>query len=135
MDEAICEDIEGRVRGILEEVSEETGVGLRMELEQVTPGGQVPGAQTSMLVSTAADIAAHLGYEANVSNFGSSNTNVSVGGGTLSICLGGRPGSDLRGTEEEYADVDALMRTAKQVYLLAASLGSCGPLIAERAQL
>ena len=47
MDEAICEDIEGRVRGILEEVSEETGVGLRMELEQVTPGGQVPGAETS----------------------------------------------------------------------------------------
>ena len=40
-----------------------------------------------------------------------------------------RAGSDKRGTIDEYADVDALMRTAKQVYLLSMSLGSCGPLI------
>ena len=58
-----------------------------------------------------------------------SNTNVSVAGGHLSICLGGRPGSDLRGKIDEFADVDALMRTAKQVYLLSMSLGSCGALI------
>ena len=67
-----------------------------------------------------------------MSNFGSSNTNVSVAGGHLSICLGSRPGSDLQGTIDEYADVDALMRTAKQVYLLSMVLGSCGPLIPRR---
>ena len=100
-----------------------------METQQITPGGQVDGAEGSLLVTTAAQIADHMGYSASISNFGSSNTNVSVAGGHLSICLGGRPGSDLRGKIDEFADVDALMRTAKQVYLLSMSLGSCGDLI------
>ena len=131
MDESVIEEIEGRVRSIIEGVSSETGIELAMEMQQITPGGQVEGAASSLLVTTAAGIASHLGYDAAVSNFGSSNTNVSVAGGTLSICLGGRPGSDLRGVPEEFADVDALMRTAKQVYLLSRCLGSCGPLILE----
>ena len=129
MDEAIIVDIENRVQRILSTVGAETQISLQMEAEQITPGGQVDGAEDSLLVTTAAQIADHMGYTASVSNFGSSNTNVSVAGGHLSICLGGRPGSDLRGTIDEYADVDALMRTAKQVYLLSMSLGSCGALI------
>jgi acetylornithine deacetylase/succinyl-diaminopimelate desuccinylase-like protein len=128
MDEAVIVDIEHRVQMILSTVANETKIELQMEAQQITPGGQVDGAEESLLVKTAAQIAEHMGYSSSVSNFGSSNTNVSVAGGHLSICLGGRPGSDLRGTIDEYADVDALMRTAKQVYLLSMTLGSCGPL-------
>ncbi len=129
MDEAIIVDIESRVQSILSNVANETNIQLQMDAQQITPGGQVEGAEESLLVKTAVQIAEHLGYSSSVSNFGSSNTNISVAGGHLSICLGGRPGSDLRGTIDEYADVDALLRTAKQVYLLSMALGSCGALI------
>ena len=50
------ESIEERVRAILDRVSTETGIQLTMEPFQLTPGGQVPGAQSSDLVTTAADI-------------------------------------------------------------------------------
>jgi hypothetical protein len=93
-----------------------------MEPFQLTPGGQIPGAAQSDLVINAADISRHLGYEPTLSTSGSSNMNVSVAGGTLSIGLGGSRGGE-RGQPEEWADIDGMMRTAQHVYLLAVSLG------------
>eukprot|EP01052_Picozoa_sp_SAG31_P025808 SAG31_NODE_2288_length_6003_cov_1.876355_3_plen_355_part_00 len=124
MEEDVCSEIEAKVDAILRAVSAETGVQMRMKLKQLTPGGQVLGAESSLLVAAASAISQLMDIDPTVSNFGSSNTNVSVAGGTLSICIGGRPGSDARGTLDEFCDVDALMRTVKQVYMLAASLGS-----------
>jgi acetylornithine deacetylase/succinyl-diaminopimelate desuccinylase-like protein len=123
MDGAIISSIEEDVREILEAVSEETGIEFTMDPFQLTPGGQIPGAQHSRLVRAATAISRHLGYEPSLSNSGSSNMNVAVGGGTLAIGLGGSRGGS-RGTPEEWADIDGMMRTAKHVYLLAVLLGS-----------
>jgi hypothetical protein len=94
-----------------------------MEPFQLTPGGQIPGARESVLVTTAEAISKHLGFEkVRVSNMGSSNMNVAIGGGTPAIGLGGGRGG-RRGYPDEWADITVMLRTAKHVLLLAATLG------------
>ena len=122
LDGAVITGIERDVRSILERVSEETAIDLEMLPFQLTPGGQIPGARESHLVRTAVATARHLGYEPRLSNSGSSNMNVAIGGGSAAIGLGGGRGG-ARGTPDEWADRSALMATAKYVTLLAAALG------------
>jgi hypothetical protein len=53
-----------------------------------------------------------------VGNAGSSNMNIPIGGGTLAIGLGGERGGQ-RGYPDEWADIPSMMRSAKQLVLLA----------------
>ena len=122
MEAGVISDIESDVRSILDDVSRETGIELRMEPFQLTPGGRIPGALDSRLVRTAQSVSRHLGYEPSMSESGSANLNVAIGAGTPAIGLGGSRGGD-RGLPSEWADVDGMMRTAKHVLLLAAVLG------------
>ncbi len=119
--------VESAVRAELARITEETGIAFRMEPFQITPGGQIPGAESSPLVKTAAAISRHLGYEPRLGNAGSSNMNVAVGGGTPAIGLGGDRGG-ARGTPEEWAGIPAMVRSAKHVFLLAATLGGAASL-------
>ncbi len=123
MDGDVISSIEGDVRRILARVTEETGIQLEMEPFQLTPGGQIPGAEDSKLVKAATEISRDLGYEPSLSNSGSSNMNIAVGSGTLAIGLGGSRGG-ARGQPEEWADIDGMMRTTKQIFLLAVLVGS-----------
>ena len=123
MDAAIIESIETQVHQVLADVSAETSIDLAMEPYQLTPGGQIPGAEQSPLVVNAAEISRHLGYEPTLSTSGSSNMNVAVAGGTLAIGLGGSRGGD-RAQPGEWADVNGMIRTAQHVFLLAVSLGA-----------
>ncbi len=122
LDENIVNEIEQEVRSIIRRVSDETGTKLEMEPFQLTPGGQLPGARESLLVRTAEAISRHLGLDPQVSNMGSSNMNVPIGGGTAAIGISGSRGG-RRGYSDEWADVAAMMRTAKHLVLLAATIG------------
>ncbi len=121
LDEDKIAELEAAVDGVLAEVAGETGMTLAKEPFQITPGGQIEGALESPLVQTSVAISEWLGFEPRLSNSGSSNMNVAVGGGTLAIGLGGGRGGG-RATPDEYADVPAMMRTAKHVFLLATTL-------------
>ena len=125
MDAAVIDAIEADVRGIVETVAAETSIDLRLEPFQLTPGGTIPGAVDSRLVRSAQAISRHLGYEATLSESGSSNLNVAIAAGTPAIGLGGSRGGD-RGLPTEWADIPAMMRTAHHVLLLAATLGGDG---------
>ena len=125
MDARVIEAIEADVEQILATVESETTIDLTMEPFQLTPGGQIPGAERSALVVNAADISRHLGYEPSLGTSGSSNMNVPVAGGTLAIGTGGSRGGE-RGQPGEWADIDGMIRTAKHVFLLAISLGGGG---------
>lgn len=89
---------------------------------QLTPGGQIKGAEASELVLAAAAISRLLGYDPSLSNAGSSNMNVALGKGTRAIGLGGSRGGE-RGQPGEWADIDGMMRTATQVFLLSVLVG------------
>ena len=125
MEADVIDEIEGQVRHILDEVQRETSISLRMEPFQLTPGGRIPGARESTLVTTAEAISQHLGYEPQMSESGSANLNVAIGAGSPAIGLGGSRGGD-RGQPSEWADIDGMMRTAQHVLLLAATLGGRG---------
>ncbi|HEU5210856.1 MAG TPA: peptidase dimerization domain-containing protein, partial [Longimicrobiales bacterium] len=119
---AVIEEIENDVRGILDEVSGSTRIDFEMEPYQQMPGGQIEGAVDSDLVRTSADIARHLGLQPNLSNAGSANLNVAIAAGTPAIGLGGERGG-ARGQADEWADIPAMLRSARHVFLLAVTLG------------
>jgi acetylornithine deacetylase/succinyl-diaminopimelate desuccinylase-like protein len=122
LDASTVEQMEEGVREILAAVGEETGIRLRMEPFQLTPGGQLPGARDSVLVRASEEIARHLGFDPTFSDAGSSNMNVAIAGGTPAIGLGGERGG-ARGTPEEWASIPAMMDSARHVLLLAATVG------------
>lgn len=127
LEESVVVDIEEDVRVILERVGAETGTSLVMEPFQLTPGGQIPGARDSELVTSAEAISRHLGFDPSLSNRGSSNLNVAIGNGTLAIGLGGQRGGS-RAQPEEWASIPSMMDTARHVLLLAATVGGArGP--------
>jgi acetylornithine deacetylase/succinyl-diaminopimelate desuccinylase-like protein len=122
LESRVLDDIETDVRRVLEQVTKETSITFTMDPFQMTPGGQIRGARDSALVRTAEAISKQLGLEVTLGNSGSSNMNVAIGGGTLAIGLGGSRGGD-RGTPAEWADIPAMLRSAKHVVLLAATMG------------
>ena len=119
--EEIIEEIESEVETILSKVSVETDIKLEMEAFQITPGGQIEGFEKSDLVQTAINVSKHLGYEASLSNSGSSNMNVAISRAVPAIGLGGSRGGQ-RGFVDEWADLNSMMNTAKHVFLYAFSI-------------
>ena len=122
LDAAVVTAIERHAREVLDAVSKETTISFDMEPAQMTPGGQIPGARESALVRTAQDIAKHLEVDGRLGNGGSSNMNVPIGRGTPAIGIGGSRGG-ARAEAGEFADIPAMMRTAKFVLLLASTMG------------
>jgi len=122
LDGARVEEVEAAVRAILVDVTRETSIRFELQPFQMTPGGQIPGLRESALVTTAEAISRHLGYEAQLGNAGSANLNVPLGQGSVAIGIGGNRGGQ-RGFADEWGDVPQMMRTAKYLVLLAATMG------------
>jgi acetylornithine deacetylase/succinyl-diaminopimelate desuccinylase-like protein len=122
LDGARVEEVEADVRKILSQVTKETTITFMMEPNQLTPGGQIPGMRETPLVTTAAAISKHLGYDAQLGDAGSSNMNVPLGQGTPAIGIGGERGGQ-RGFADEWGEIPQMMRTAKFLVLLAATIG------------
>ena len=126
LDAEIIASIEDDVRQILDEVSRETEIEFRLEPENLTPGGQIDGALESDLVRWSGHVSERLGFEPSFSNTGSANLNIAIAGGTPAIGLGGSRGGE-RGYPGEWTDINAMMKTAEHVALLAIALGSDAP--------
>ncbi len=122
MEADLVEEMEAEVRSILEQVTAETEITFEMEPFQLTPGGQIPGARESDLVTSAEAISRHLGLEPRLSSMGSSNMNVAIGNGTSAIGISGSRGGQ-RGSPDEWANIPAMMRTAKHIVLLSSTVG------------
>lgn len=122
LDGARVEEVEAAVKQVLAAVTAETSITFEMTPFQLTPGGQIPGLRESALVTTAAAIARHLGYEAQLGNAGSANMNVPLGQGAVAIGIGGNRGGQ-RGFADEWGDIPQMLRTARFVVLLAATIG------------
>jgi acetylornithine deacetylase/succinyl-diaminopimelate desuccinylase-like protein len=112
--------IESEIRGILAAVTKETTIAFTLDPVQMTPGGQIPGARESALVTTSEAIARQLGLTPALNNTGSSNMNVAIAGGTPAIGIGGERGG-ARAEAGEFADIPTMIRTAKHLVLLAAT--------------
>ena len=117
------ETMEEKVRKILSDVTWELGIKFEMEVVSNTPPGQIEGALESSLVQTSRAISNYLGNDPKMSNAGSANLNVSIAGGALSIGIASSRGG-RRGYLEEWADIEVMQRTAKNVFLTAVTIGN-----------
>ncbi len=115
--------MEAKVRKILEDVTDELGLKFEMEVVSDTPPGQIEGALNSSLVQTSKAISNYLGNDPRLSNAGSANLNVPIAGGTLAIGIGSSRGG-RRGFPDEWADIQTMVRTAKNVFLTAVTIGN-----------
>lgn len=118
LDPEHIDSMEQQTRAILSQVAQELGIRFEMESVSKTPPGQIPGALSSSLVQDSIAISAYLGTQPTLSNAGSANLNIAIAGGTLSIAISSERGGQ-RGFVDEWADIEVLQRTAKNVFLTA----------------
>ena len=122
LDGSVVSEIEAAVSNVLAQVSRETGITFTQASENNVPGGQIAGALDSPLVRWASAIARATGARGELSPTGSANLNIAIAAGTPAVGIGGERGG-RRGFADEWADSDVLDRTARQVALLALTLG------------
>lgn len=114
---------EAAVRAVLDSVSGETGTRFDMRAIQLTAGGQIPGAGDSRLLRASVAASKAIGLEPRLGNAGSANLNVAIAGGTLAVGVGGERGG-ARAEPGEFADIRAMIRSARFVARLAVAMGS-----------
>jgi len=118
LDNAVIADVEREMRVILEKVAAQTGIAMRMEPVNLTPGGQIEGARESRLVRASEAVARRIGVSPVLNDSGSANLNIAIAHGSPAIGLGGERGG-RRGFPDEWADMDAMLRTSAHAGLLA----------------
>jgi len=110
--------VQQEIKTICLDVAEEEGVEVDIDLNEEAKGYQIPGARDSFLVKTVVDILEYLGVQnITVDPLGSTDANVGVENGILSVNLGRTYGRFKHSLEEE-ADIDGLFLAMKQVCLL-----------------
>ncbi len=117
-DQEMIEKVQSQLRKICQEVAEEEGVELEMELNEDEKASQIPGAGDSFLVKTVVDILNHLqirNVEANP--LGSTEANAGIEKGILSINLG-RTYGRYKHTLNEEAEIEGIFLAIKQILLV-----------------
>ncbi|MFC2167140.1 M20/M25/M40 family metallo-hydrolase [Acidobacteriota bacterium] len=110
--------VQQEIKLICIDVAEEEGVEVDIDLNEQARGFQIPGARDSFLVKTVVDILEHLRVQnITVDPLGSTDANIGIEKGILSVNLGRTYGRFKHSLEEE-ADIDGLFLAMKQVCLL-----------------
>jgi acetylornithine deacetylase/succinyl-diaminopimelate desuccinylase-like protein len=103
---------------ICRKVAEEEGLEVEIDLDEQAMGYQIPGARDSFLIKTVVDILEHLGVQnIKVDPLGSTDANVGIERGILSVNLGRTYGRFKHSLEEE-ADINGLFLAMKQICLV-----------------
>ncbi len=106
------------IRKICQDVAAEVGVELEMNSNERSKAYQIPGAKDSFLVRTVFDILKFLEVkEIEVDPLGSTEANVGIEKGILSVNLGRTYGRYKHALSEE-AEIDGLFLAMKQILLL-----------------
>lgn len=110
--------VQKEITTICRKVAEEEGLEVEIDLDEQAMGYQIPGARDSFLIKTVVDILEHLGVEnIKVDPLGSTDANVGIERGILSVNLGRTYGRFKHSLEEE-ADINGLFLAMKQICLV-----------------
>jgi len=110
--------VQKEIKEICSDVAEEEGVEVDIDLNEQARGYQIPGARDSFLVKTVVDILEHLNVQnIKVDPLGSTDANVGIENGILSVNLGRTYGRFKHSLEEE-AEIEGLFLAMKQICLL-----------------
>lgn len=106
-----------QLTGILDSIIPQLGLTYEIDSYSSIPGGQINQFDQSSLVNNTLEYVQKIRGDAQLSISGSSNMNIPISNNFPAIGLNGKRG-DHRGEINEYANLDALIRTSKVVYLL-----------------
>ncbi len=110
--------VQKEIKTICSDVADEEGVEVDIDLNEQARAHQIPGARDSFLIKTVVDILEHLRVQnIKVDPLGSTDANVGIEMGILSVNLGRTYGRFKHSLEEE-ADIDGLFLALKQICLL-----------------
>jgi len=110
--------VQEEITAICRKVAEEEGLEVEIDLDEQAKGYQIPGARDSFLIKTVVDILEHLGVQnIKVDPLGSTDANVGIERGILSVNLGRTYGWFKHSLEEE-ADINGLFLAMKQICLV-----------------
>lgn len=110
--------IQKEIKAICLDVAKEEGVEVDIDLNEQAVAHQIPGARDSFLIKTVVDILEYLHVQnIKVDPLGSTDANVGIEMGILSVNLGRTYGRFKHSLEEE-ADIDGLFLAMKQICLL-----------------
>ena len=110
--------VQKEITAICRDVAEEEGLEVNIDLDEQARAHQIPGARDSFLIKTVVDILEHLRVKnIQVDPLGSTDANVGIERGILSVNLGRTYGRFKHSLEEE-ADIDGLFLAMKQICLL-----------------
>ena len=110
--------VQKEIKEICRDVAEEEGVEVDFDLNEQARGYQIPGARDSFLVKTVVDILEHLNVQnIKVDPLGSTDANIGIEKGILSVNLGRTYGRFKHSLEEE-AEINGLFLAMKQICLL-----------------
>lgn len=110
--------VQSEIKAICRDVAEEEGVEVDIDLNEQARGYQIPGARDSFLIKTVVDILEFLHVQnITVDPLGSTDANVGIEHGILSVNLGRTYGRFKHSLEEE-ADINGLFLAMKQICLL-----------------
>jgi acetylornithine deacetylase/succinyl-diaminopimelate desuccinylase-like protein len=122
-DQEELERIQEEIRRISKAIAAELRLEVEIDLDEESKAYQIPGARDSFLVKTLLDILAYLDVEGiEADPLGSTEANVGIEGGILSVNLGRTYGRYKHSLREE-ADIDGLFLAMKQILLLLIALG------------
>ena len=121
-DQQELEKAQAELKSVCQEAASEVGVEVEIDLNEEARASQIPGAKDSFLVKTAVDILQYLDVkDLEVDPLGSTEANVGVERGILSINLGRTYGRYKHSLREE-ADIDGLFPAMKSIVLLICAL-------------
>ncbi len=110
--------VQHEIKSICRAVAEEEDVEVDIDLNEQARGHQIPGARDSFLIKTVVDILEFLQVKnIKVDPLGSTDANVGIENGILSVNLGRTYGRFKHSLEEE-ADIDGLFLAMKQICLV-----------------
>ncbi len=126
MNDVVIDRVEKDVHSVLDQVAKDTSDGdnriyFKMgEPSQIDQAAQIPWEEVSALAESSKAVAEHLGLnEFKFNGLGSGNFKIALAGGSPAIGIYGERGDkDKVGKPDEFADIPALIRTAKHVLLL-----------------
>jgi len=121
-DQQELEKAQKQVRKICREVASEIKLECQIQLDESSKAYQIPGSRESALVKTVTDILDYLAVkDVEVNPLGSTEANVGIEKGILSVNLGRTYGRYKHSLREE-ADIDGLFLAMKQIILLVCCL-------------
>jgi len=117
----VIADLEGKIKAILDEEANRSGMNLKTDVISQSPAAILPGNRESELVKVSEAVHRALGFDPPITNTGSNNASAALLEGISAISTGAGPCDDAHAVTEN-CEIEPLYKGIKKVMLLGLAL-------------